>query len=890
MNFRHTPKMVEVVGFAFLFVFGLIVTVSAPDAGAQIKGFQKISDTQGGFQGGLDNNERFGCSQTSLGDLDGDGVTDIAVGAYFDGYSVSGPGPGAVWVLFLNNDGTVKAYKKIAQNTGGFTGALDLWDEFGMTTASLVDLDGDGITDLAVGARSDDDGGENRGAVWVLFLNADGSVKSHQKISNTVGGFTGTLDNFDSFGSALAWLGDINDDGLGELAVGAYQDDDGGLDRGAVYILSLNPDGTVASQWKISSTQGNFTGTLDDSDKFGQAAAPLGDLDEDGVDDLAVGAFLDDDGGGDAGALWVLFLNADGSVKTHQKISATEGGFNGAIDAGDRFGVGVGWLGDANGDGFTDAVVGALEDDDGGVNRGAVWLLSFHADGKVNSSFKISGTQGGFGGVLRNYDYFGHSAISVGDLDNDGRIDVSVGASGDDDGGDRQGAVWVLFLSPCVVTPTVIDFDSVQVGTSVDTTFVITNTGSDTITGDVTGSCPGYTIVSGGGPFTTAPSESWSVTVRFEPTGVQTFTCTICTGVCADVSLTGVGVESPLPRIVSVADVGNDEGRQVRISLSRSGLDARGSPTRILQYEAYRRIDPLPALNPGETETDRRAILERRVKDAVSAGMKSDPGSLLLGWDYIGAVPAHGDAVYHMIAPTLADSTADDGIHWSVFFIRAATADPFTYFDSPPDSGYSVDNLAPDAPAGFSVAYNGGQGNELTWEPAGKPDFRYFRIYRGFDTQFATAPENLVHVTAEQTVETSWMDLAEEGWKYFYKITTVDFAGNESEPSSPGSVTGIGPESVPEGFALYQNTPNPFNPATAITYDVPAGGGRVTLEIYDVVGSLVRTLADRHEAAGSKRVTWDGTDDRGQKVGSGVYFYRLRAPGYEQSLKMMLLQ
>ncbi|MHC4108331.1 MAG: hypothetical protein ACYSTY_09640, partial [Planctomycetota bacterium] len=129
---------------------------------------QKISDTEGGFTGTLVNNKWFGHSAASLGDLDGDGVSDMAVGAPG---AVWIPRPGAVWVLFLNTDGTVKSHQEISDTEGGFTGALDDYDYFGWSVASLGDLDGDGVGDLAVGALYDDDGGPNRGAVWVLFLN-----------------------------------------------------------------------------------------------------------------------------------------------------------------------------------------------------------------------------------------------------------------------------------------------------------------------------------------------------------------------------------------------------------------------------------------------------------------------------------------------------------------------------------------------------------------------------------------------------------------------------------------------------------------------------------------------------------------------------------------------
>jgi len=409
--------------------------------------FQKISDTRGNFTGTLDYNDHFGRSAVNIGDLDADGFNDIAVGAYQD--DDGGTNRGAVWILFLDQDGTVKTQQKISNTEGNFSGTLHNGDYFGSSVANIGDLDADGCNDIAVGAYLDDDGGSNRGAVWILFLDQDGSVKGQQKISNTPGNFTGPLDNNDYFGSSVTGIGDLDADGFNDIAVGAYLDDDGGNDRGAVWILFLNQDGTVKAQQKISNTPGNFTGPLDDNDCFGSSVANIGDLDADGFNDIAVGAYHDDDGGSNRGAVWILFLNQDGSVKDQQKISNTRGNFTGALDDMDCFGSSVANIGDLDADGCTDIAVGTY-DDDGGINRGAVWILFLDHDGTVKEQQKISNTEGNFTGDLDDADSFGSSVTGIGDIDGNGYNDLAVGAYQDDDGGinGNRGAVWILLLEP----------------------------------------------------------------------------------------------------------------------------------------------------------------------------------------------------------------------------------------------------------------------------------------------------------------------------------------------------------------------------------------------------------------------------------------------------------
>lgn len=351
---QRLPALLRLVLVLWLL---LVVSGCTQTFSTDVDSEQKISDTSGNFDGNLDVGDQFGSAITNIGDLEVDGVTDLAVGAPFD--DNNGQNRGAVWILFMDDDGRVDIHQKISDSEGGFSGELDNDDQFGSAIATLGDLNSDGFLDIAVGTPLDDDGGTDRGAIWILFLNGDGTVQLEQKISNDVGGFTGNLDSDDQFGRAVAGIGDLNNDGVMDLAVGMPNDDDGGTDRGAVWILFMNTDGTVNSSQKISSDEGNLDRDPDNGDHFGSAVTAIGDLDGDGVIDLAVGVSGDDDGGTDRGAVWILFLNSDGTVDSMERISQTRGAFEGQLNDRDQFGSSIANVGDINDDGNNDLAVGA---------------------------------------------------------------------------------------------------------------------------------------------------------------------------------------------------------------------------------------------------------------------------------------------------------------------------------------------------------------------------------------------------------------------------------------------------------------------------------------------------------------------------------------------------
>jgi FG-GAP repeat/FG-GAP-like repeat len=430
----------------------IITACCAGVAGAQQPGEVaselKISQTSGGFVGNLDEDDRFGGAAALVGDLDSDGTDDLLVGAPRDDDGQAQAG--ALWVLFLNPDGSVRETRKISNTKGGLGNVLHENDHFGSSVAALGDVDGDGVPDAAVGIPEADLDEPHAGAVRILFLKADGSVKSSQLIGSGEGGFTDLLSSNDHLGTALAGLGDLDGDGTPDLAVGAdgvdgndaFSDDD--TDVGAAWILFLESDGHVSGTQKLGVGEGGFGGALHAHDEFGSALALVGDLDGDALPELAVGAPGDDEGAADAGAVWLLHLQADGQTQGQSRIAS--GGLPTPLNGGDHFGSALAAPGDLDGDGLLDLAVGAPDADQGGDDRGAVRLLLLTADATVSSQILISGLQGGFGGVLDDGDEFGNAIAAAPTDPSTGQARLHVGAWRDDDGGSNHGALWVLQL------------------------------------------------------------------------------------------------------------------------------------------------------------------------------------------------------------------------------------------------------------------------------------------------------------------------------------------------------------------------------------------------------------------------------------------------------------
>ncbi|MBK6938576.1 MAG: FG-GAP repeat protein, partial [Planctomycetes bacterium] len=344
----------------------------------------------------------FGWPVASAGDVNGDGFSDVIVGAPRFDNGEAFEGKAFVYLGSATGLALTPAWTAESNQVGA---------EFGDSVASAGDVNGDGFSDIIVGAFGFSNGESNEGRAFVYLGSASGPAltPAWTAESNKIFGW---------FGNSVASAGDVNGDGFSDVIVGAWNNPGA---RAFVYLgsssgLALSP-----------------TWTADGAGGFGMSVSSAGDVNGDGFYDVIVGASGFSNGESDEGGAFVYLGSAAGLAPTPAWTAESN-------QAGALLGGSVASAGDVNGDGFFDVIVGAVAFDNGEIDEGRAFVYLGSASGPaLTPAWTAESNQATA--------YFGNQVASVGDVNGDGFSDVIVGAECFDNGEADEGRAFVYLGS-----------------------------------------------------------------------------------------------------------------------------------------------------------------------------------------------------------------------------------------------------------------------------------------------------------------------------------------------------------------------------------------------------------------------------------------------------------
>lgn len=401
---------------------------------------------------GLDENALLGDALSTVGDINGDGIADIVIGARNTRIG-NNNNAGKVYVIFGAGNTNFTPSFALSQLDGsnGFSiNGLAADDRLGIAVSNAGDVNNDGIDDLIVGAN----GSNDTGTSYVVFGRNSFTPSLDLAALNGSNGFAiNGLAAGDLFGTSVSNAGDVNADGIADIIVSATDADSNG-----------NPD--TGTSYVVFGREGGFTPTLDlatlnggngfringinPSDFSGSSVSSAGDLNGDGIDDLIVGAnFANPGDRRNAGQVAIVFGrsgNFDPTVNL-ASLNGTNGLRINGIEERDGAGVSVADAGDVNGDGFADIVIGANYADVGDRENAGQAYVIFGSDQGFEPNIRLAelnGTNGFTINGIATDDLLGTSVNGAGDVNNDGIDDLVLGARG---ANETAGASYIIYGS-----------------------------------------------------------------------------------------------------------------------------------------------------------------------------------------------------------------------------------------------------------------------------------------------------------------------------------------------------------------------------------------------------------------------------------------------------------
>lgn len=455
----------------------LLLTLSLPVAAAPVPSAFELStlDSSNGFVingragniiGNLEKNgDRSGSSVSHAGDINGDGFDDVIIGApgAYPNYNNQG---GATYLVFGSNSNFTSPLE--AADLDGSNGIIlrgvSAGDKSGTSVSSAGDINGDGVDDLIIGAPSADaNGNSNAGASYVVFGSSTTAFTTPFNLNSLNGsnGFVinGVAEN-DRSGISVSAAGDINNDDVDDLIIGADGAAPNGNGSGASYVVFGSNTTSFPASFDLSTLDGSNGFVINGADffnRFGGSVSAAGDFNSDGVDDVIIGAVTS------IGTSYVVFGSSSSSAfSTPVELDSLNGpGNRGAViegrRPGDLSGYSVSTAGDINGDGIDDVIIGAPgvgSHEDLSIpayyaGNGASYIVfGNQSPSAFTAPLSLGALDGDNGFVLNGAsfgDRSGNSVSAAGDLNGDGIDDLIIGAAHRSSNGDESGAGYVVF-------------------------------------------------------------------------------------------------------------------------------------------------------------------------------------------------------------------------------------------------------------------------------------------------------------------------------------------------------------------------------------------------------------------------------------------------------------
>ncbi|HED53031.1 MAG TPA: hypothetical protein ENJ00_02365 [Phycisphaerales bacterium] len=430
-----------------------------------------LDGTNGFVINGIDSDDRSGWSVSSAGDVNGDGIDDLIIGA-----PIADPNgnfrAGESYVVFGRTTGFGASVElsSLDGTTGFIINGIDAGDYSGSSVSSAGDVNGDGIDDLIIGAPLASPNGTIAGESYVLFGRTTGFDASLDL--STLDGTTGFTmigsDENDCIGGSVASAGDVNSDGIDDLLVGSwptvFNQNYYSRTKAVVVFGQTTSFGASLDLSSLDGTNGFIMEGLRRQDEFGSSVSSAGDVNDDGIDDFIIGA----PGFGDdfpvaphfAGDSYVVFGRSTGldASLDLSSLDGTTGFVVNGIDIGDHCGESVSTAGDINGDGIDDLLIGvhyagsSYGDPNGNAGAGESYVVFGRTSG-FSASLDPETLDGVTGFVLNGIDASDFSGVSVstaGDVNGDGIDDLIIGAFGaDPNGNSAAGESYVVFGRRC---------------------------------------------------------------------------------------------------------------------------------------------------------------------------------------------------------------------------------------------------------------------------------------------------------------------------------------------------------------------------------------------------------------------------------------------------------